>query len=296
MVNMTFHGADTDQLRNLASQFTDASGRIEDLLTSLRGQVHAVNWMGPDADDFRSRYDEAHLRGKSTTAQVSERGTRLEAEADEQDATSSPDSRAHGGRSAGSAPGKGFGGGGPFPAPTSDNDGLKDTAKHIAETVGEKISKMVEDSKDAPPWLRRAAKMTPIAGAIPDLSEAVESLEAGDTGGVLGNSAEALASVTPIPFIQGLATANDFTDGRLPGNRSWMETSGDFAGDTPTARLGESIGSKVSDELGLAEGSTGRNIITSGTGAGAVGAHMLLQPETFAAQHLTAATDAIVGD
>ncbi|MGO1225332.1 WXG100 family type VII secretion target [Brachybacterium sp. AOP42-E1-35] len=293
---MTFYGADTDQLRDLASRFNGASGRVEELLTSLRGLVHAVNWVGPDADDFRSQYDIAHQRGMSSAAQVSDRGTLLEEEADEQDMTSSPGNGAHGGWSARRGSGNGFGGGGPFPAPGSGDDGWKDSAKHIAKNVGEKLSSMAEDSKDAPPWLRRVAKMAPIAGAIPDVAEAVESLKAGDTGGVLGNSAEALGSVTPLPLIQGLATANDFTDGQLPGNRSWMETSGNFASDTHTARLGESIGSKVSDELGMAEGSTGRNIITSGTGAGAVGAHMLLAPETFASQHMTAAADALFGN
>ncbi|GAA4524711.1 hypothetical protein GCM10023160_16670 [Brachybacterium paraconglomeratum] len=88
---MTFYGADTEQLRDLAGRFTDASVRIDDLLTSLQGLVRAVNWAGPDAEDFRSQFDDTHQRGASTTAQISERGTQLSAEADEQDATSAHD-------------------------------------------------------------------------------------------------------------------------------------------------------------------------------------------------------------
>lgn len=51
-----FYGADTEQLRDFGELVGTSTGRLSDIAARLAAQVNSVEWVGPDADDFRSDY------------------------------------------------------------------------------------------------------------------------------------------------------------------------------------------------------------------------------------------------
>lgn len=284
MVDMTFQGADTDQLRDLASRFTDASGRIEELLTALQGQVHAVNWVGPDADDFRSRYDFAHQRGMSSSAQVTERATLLEEEADEQDATSADDGSGSSTGTTGGNPldvirrifgdGNGNGGGPDLPGWLDKaSDAVKFTKDRLDE-VKEKVEKAEDRAEDfvkevddsSKSLQKKFLKYAPFIGAAPELEEMFAAMSRGETGLAIGNGFEAMWAVAPNPTIEAGSFINDLVKDATGSDRSLLEQFGEAQGNSVAARHGEGIGLQASDLLGLERGSTESNVLKSTAG------------------------------
>lgn len=88
----TFHGADTESLRDGSALVARRAEMLHDLEARLRALIEGVTWTGPDADAFRTEWsfrvrpgitDAAHLLRRRSLA--------LAAAADEQDAASSPD-------------------------------------------------------------------------------------------------------------------------------------------------------------------------------------------------------------
>ena len=53
---MNFWGADTDQLREHGTAVSSGARRIEELIVTLSSTVESVQWIGPDADEFRSSF------------------------------------------------------------------------------------------------------------------------------------------------------------------------------------------------------------------------------------------------
>lgn len=89
---MSFLGADTDQLRDLAGSTKNGAGRIEDLVASLDGTVQGVTWVGPDADAFRERWNGMVLAlVRDAVERLAERSRVLEENAEDQDSTSGDD-------------------------------------------------------------------------------------------------------------------------------------------------------------------------------------------------------------
>jgi hypothetical protein len=86
---VTFYGADTDQLRDQGGRTTTSADRLTELLSGLSALVSSVEWVGPDADAFRQRW-EAEVRSTADRAatMLEERGRRLDQDAEEQDEAS----------------------------------------------------------------------------------------------------------------------------------------------------------------------------------------------------------------
>ncbi|WP_052070857.1 WXG100 family type VII secretion target [Rhodococcoides fascians] len=87
---MAEYGADVQDLRALAKQFTDIASTLEETIRSLSVRIsNSAAWRGPDADRFRSQWnttDTARLR--STSQAISAAADTLRRNASEQESTS----------------------------------------------------------------------------------------------------------------------------------------------------------------------------------------------------------------
>ena len=100
-----FYGADPDQLRALAKQFSSGSNQIRSSLETVSSLVNSTqSWQGPDASAFQQRWNSQVKQLGNTVVHALELGsTTLVKNADEQTATSQVDG----------GPGGGGGGGTP---------------------------------------------------------------------------------------------------------------------------------------------------------------------------------------
>lgn len=96
---MTVIGADPEQLRSTAMQFTQAADRLQGSLKSLAGLVsHAGFWRGPDSERFRSDFNGQSVYSMNAAIEALRNGAEvLRRNADEQDHAS----RAEGGSGSG---------------------------------------------------------------------------------------------------------------------------------------------------------------------------------------------------
>lgn len=87
-----FLGADTDALRTFAERATTGGDRLGELCETLTSTVGAVEWVGPDAEAFRSDFTSRAVSA-FTAAQdaLGARGQEADAHAEEQDRTSEGD-------------------------------------------------------------------------------------------------------------------------------------------------------------------------------------------------------------
>jgi uncharacterized protein YukE len=109
-----FYGADPEQLRALAKQFSSGSNQIRSSLETVSSLVNSTqSWKGPDAAAFQQRWNSHVVQLGNTVAHALELGsTTLIKNADEQTATSQVDGGPGGnGGPGGSGPGAGPGGG-----------------------------------------------------------------------------------------------------------------------------------------------------------------------------------------
>jgi uncharacterized protein YukE len=75
---MSLLGMDVHAVRNLATQLAAKADEIDSITNALSGQLDSVQWLGPDADGFRSEWNSLHrsklhlvanaLRDASTSA------------------------------------------------------------------------------------------------------------------------------------------------------------------------------------------------------------------------------------
>ena len=82
-------GADVEQLRTLAQLFGDKATSLEDVVSSINGQLHSAGWVGEDADTFKADWD-SNLTAlvRNVVDSLRERNTSLNQQADEQEKAS----------------------------------------------------------------------------------------------------------------------------------------------------------------------------------------------------------------
>ena len=97
-------GADVEQLRALAQLFGDKATSLEDVVSSINGQLHSAGWVGEDADTFKADWD-SNLTAlvRNVVDSLRERNTNLNQQADEQEKASAVNGAAGGANAAGSA-------------------------------------------------------------------------------------------------------------------------------------------------------------------------------------------------
>ncbi|MBP2380108.1 hypothetical protein [Brachybacterium sacelli] len=86
-----FYGADTEQLRGFGDLLETQNGRLSELASQLASQVNSVEWVGSDADDFRSEFS-GRVSGLFDTADglLRQRRGEVEEHAEQQDEASDP--------------------------------------------------------------------------------------------------------------------------------------------------------------------------------------------------------------
>ena len=109
-------GADVEQLRTLAQLFGDKATSLEDVVSSINGQLHSAGWVGEDADTFKADWD-SNLTAlvRNVVDSLRERNTSLNQQADEQEKVSAVNGAAGGAKAVGGAAKAANGGSGSDP-------------------------------------------------------------------------------------------------------------------------------------------------------------------------------------
>ena len=109
-------GADVEQLRTLAQLFGDKATSLEDVVSSINGQLHSAGWVGEDADTFKADRD-SNLTAlvRNVVDALRERNTSLNQQADEQEKASAVNGAAGGAKAVGGAAKAANGGSGSDP-------------------------------------------------------------------------------------------------------------------------------------------------------------------------------------
>ena len=97
-------GADVEQLRTLAQLFGDKATSLEDVVSSINGQLHSAGWVGEDADTFKADWDSTLTAlVRNVVDSLRERNTSLNQQADEQEKASAVNGAAGGAKAVGGA-------------------------------------------------------------------------------------------------------------------------------------------------------------------------------------------------
>ena len=109
-------GADVEQLRALAQLFGDKATSLEDVVSSINGQLHSAGWVGEDADAFKSDWD-SNLTAlvRNVVQSLRACNTSLNQQADEQEKASAVNGSISGAKGVGSIAKSGSGGSGSDP-------------------------------------------------------------------------------------------------------------------------------------------------------------------------------------
>ena len=109
-------GADVEQLRALAQLFGDKATSLEDVVSSINGQLHSAGWVGEDADAFKSDWDSnLTVLVRNVVDSLRERNTSLNQQADEQEKASAVNGSISGAKAVGGAAKAANGGSGSDP-------------------------------------------------------------------------------------------------------------------------------------------------------------------------------------
>ena len=109
-------GADVEQLRTLAQLFGDKATSLEDVVSSINGQLHSAGWVGEDADTFKADWDSNLIAlVRNVVDSLRERNTSLNQQADEQEKASAVNGAAGGAKAVGGAAKAANGGSGSDP-------------------------------------------------------------------------------------------------------------------------------------------------------------------------------------
>lgn len=58
---MALYGADIEQVQQLSNQLNAKANDIQSIVSQLSSAINSVNWLGPDADRFRSDWTGQHV-------------------------------------------------------------------------------------------------------------------------------------------------------------------------------------------------------------------------------------------
>jgi uncharacterized protein YukE len=58
---MALYGADIEQVQQLSNQLNAKANDIQSIISQLSSAISSVNWLGPDADRFRSDWQGQHV-------------------------------------------------------------------------------------------------------------------------------------------------------------------------------------------------------------------------------------------
>ena len=58
---MALYGADIEQVQQLSNQLNAKANDIQGIVSQLSSAISSVNWLGPDADRFRSDWQGQHV-------------------------------------------------------------------------------------------------------------------------------------------------------------------------------------------------------------------------------------------
>lgn len=205
-----FMGANTDEVRDLATRFSQGSQRLQELRETAEAFIRAVTWVGPDADEFQDRASSVLADLAARASDVSDRGRTMETEAEEQDSASSPETTFPG---VGAAVGAGAGAWQPGAGTLPDfskwlSDGSKkdDAAKGAGDIVRRMVGKKIDDAVEAiewanggPGWLRGAKKWIPV---VPDAIDFADHAVHGETEQAMVSLIRAGASATPVGLLE----------------------------------------------------------------------------------------------
>lgn len=292
-----FMGADTDQVRSLASKFAEGSQHLQDLRETAEAFVRAVTWTGPDADEFQDRASSVLADLTARASDVADRGRTLDTQAEEQDSVSSPEGSVPG-VSAGAGVGAGAGQPGTSPLPdiskwfsdgSKKGDAWKDAGDIIRRAVDKKIDdtvEVLERANGGPSWLRRVKKFVPV---IPDAMDFANHAVHGETEEAIFALGRGGLSLTPVGVVED-ASAVVFPlmpdDWKLPGTDvplnegSLIDGYETYSVENPqedsemskSIREGERFGGDISDQLGIENEYVRNSFKTAGGITGAVGA------------------------
>lgn len=85
---MALTGMDVEAVRTLGTQMETNAGDIENLVTTLTGQVDGVEWQGPDREQFLADWQAAVANVQQVVSGVRDAGAKARANADAQEQTS----------------------------------------------------------------------------------------------------------------------------------------------------------------------------------------------------------------
>jgi hypothetical protein len=86
---MAVWGADVDQLKNLGTKLQVGASDIENTKNNLNKLLDGTQWMGPDADHFRSEWSGNHMTSLTKVAEaLKDAGQKATRNAEEQSTAS----------------------------------------------------------------------------------------------------------------------------------------------------------------------------------------------------------------
>lgn len=82
---MAVWGADVDQLKNLGTKLQAGASEIDNTKNTLNKVLDGTQWMGPDAEAFRSEWSGTHMSSLTKVAEaLKDAGQKATRNADEQ--------------------------------------------------------------------------------------------------------------------------------------------------------------------------------------------------------------------
>ena len=249
-----FFGADTGALRDYAQRVQTGSGRLLELRSSLATQVGSVEWIGPDADAFRSDFSSRiSALFDQIGGDLDRRRADLETHAEEQDEASGVD---------------GGGGGGD----RSFGDLLGDLLSNPLTAVGSTIASVAGAGGALWKMFKQSRNLMNLRTAMNTLGDAAQSAQAFLRGGMVEDAAGFLGKLGGVGrFLGGaggvLGIVGGISDMINPPHDGWRGVGDRIAGGLSV--VGGAGGLAVALGAGAALGPVGLGVVAvAGVGAG----------------------------
>ena len=249
-----FFGADTGALRDYAQRVQTGSGRLLELRSSLATQVGSVEWIGPDADAFRSDFSSRiSALFDQIGGDLDRRRADLETHAEEQDEASGVD---------------GGGGGGD----RSFGDLLGDLLSNPLTAVGSTIASVAGAGGALWKMFKQSRNLMNLRTAMNTLGDAAQSAQTFLRGGMVDDAAGFLGKLGGVGrFLGGaggvLGIAGGISDMINPPHDGWRGVGDRIAGGLSV--VSGAGGLAVALGAGAALGPVGLGVVAvAGVGAG----------------------------